>query len=97
MDPLKTRKLVIVGSKKMIVYDDVAEDKIIIYDKGIDQFSKLGEGMDFDTPASFTFKYRSGDVWIPKIDYKEPIKTEASHFLECIKMVMNRDQALTIV
>ena len=85
LDPLKTRKLVVVGSKKMIVYDDVAEDKIIIYDKGIDKFSKLGENMDFDSPSDLTFKYRSGDIWIPKIDYREPLKTEADHFLECIK------------
>ena len=84
LDPLKTRKLVVVGSKKMIVYDDVAEDKIIIYDKGIDKFSKLGESMDFDSPSILTFKYRSGDIWIPKIDYREPLKTEAEHFLECI-------------
>jgi len=85
LDPLKTRKVVIVGSKKMIVYDDVAEDKIIIYDKGIDKFSKLGENMDFDSPSDLTFKYRYGDIWIPKIDYREPLKTEANHFLECIK------------
>jgi predicted dehydrogenase len=84
LDPLKTRKLVVVGSKKMIVYDDVAEDKIIIYDKGIDKFSKLGENMDFDSPSSLTFKYRSGDIWVPKIDYREPLKTEAEHFLDCI-------------
>ena len=76
----KTRKLVVVGSKKMIVYDDISEDKIIIYDKGIDKFSKLGENMDFDSPSSLTFKYRSGDIWIPKIDYREPLKTEAEHF-----------------
>ena len=84
LDPLKTRKVVIVGSKKMIVYDDVAEDKIIIYDKGIDKFSKLGENMDFDIPHPSSFRYRSGDIWIPKIEYKEPLKAEAEHFLESI-------------
>ena len=69
----------------MIFYDDVSEYKIIIYDKGIDKFSKLGENMDFDSPSDLTFKYRYGDIWIPKIDYREPLKTEANHFLECIK------------
>lgn len=84
LDPLKTRKMVVVGSKKMIVYDDVAEDKITIYDKGIDKYSNLGENMDFDNKSNTSFHLRSGDVWIPKITYKEPLKTEAKHFLSCI-------------
>ena len=85
LDPLKVRKLVVVGSEKMVVYDDVAEDKIAIYDKGIDKFSQLGENMDFDVPARDTFRYRSGDILIPKIDYTEPLKREAQHFLDCIR------------
>ena len=85
LDPLKTRKLVIVGSKKMIVYDDVAEDKITVYDKGIDKFSNLGENMDFDSTPQTLFRYRSGDIWIPKIDYREPLRREAEHFLDCIR------------
>ena len=85
LDPLKTRKLVIVGSKKMIVYDDVAEDKITVYDKGIDKFSNLGENMDFDSTPQPLFRYRSGDIWIPKIDYREPLRREAEHFLDCIR------------
>ena len=85
LDPLKTRKLVIVGSKKMIVYDDVAEDKITVYDKGIDKFSNLGENMDFDSTPHPLFRYRSGDIWIPKIDYREPLRREAEHFLDCIR------------
>ena len=85
LDPLKTRKLVIVGSKKMIVYDDVADDKVTIYDKGIDKFSNLGESMDFDFTPQSSFRYRSGDVWIPKIDYTEPLQREVEHFLDCIR------------
>lgn len=85
LDPLKTRKLVIVGSKKMIVYDDVAADKITVYDKGIDKFSNLGEDMDFDSSPQLSFRYRSGDVWIPKIDYTEPLQREVEHFLDCIR------------
>jgi predicted dehydrogenase len=84
LDPLKTRKMVVVGSKKMIVYDDVAEDKITIYDKGIDKYSNLGENMDFDNKSNTSFHLRSGDVWIPKITYKEPLRTEAKHFISCI-------------
>jgi len=84
LDPLKTRKIVVVGSKKMVVYDDVADYKIKVYDKGIDKFSNLGENMDFDHPHPSPFHYRSGDVWIPKIDYREPLQTEVKHFIDCI-------------
>jgi predicted dehydrogenase len=50
LDPQKVRKMIIVGSRKMVVYDDVAEDKIAIYDKGIDKRAILGQYMDFDNP-----------------------------------------------
>src|ERR687887_308584 len=48
LDPQKVRKMTVVGSRKMVVYDDVAEDKIAICDKGIDRKAVLGEHMDFD-------------------------------------------------
>ena len=50
LDPQKVRKMIIVGSRKMVVYDDIAENKIAIYDKGIDRRAILGENMDFDNP-----------------------------------------------
>ena len=50
LDPQKVRKMIIVGSRKMVVYDDIAENKIPIYDKGIDRRAILGENMDFDSP-----------------------------------------------
>lgn len=85
LDPHKVRKMTIVGSKKMVVYDDIAENKIAIYNKGIDRMAVLGQDMDFDSPGSFTYIHRSGDVVLPKIDWEEPLKIEVSHFLECIK------------
>lgn len=85
LDPLKTRKVIVVGSKKMIVYDDVADDKITVYDKGIDKFSELNQHMDFDTISSVPFRYRSGDIWIPKINFVEPLRRQCKHFLYCIK------------
>ena len=84
LDPHKIRKMTIVGSKKMVVYDDIAENKITIYDKGIDSMAILGEHMDFDNPNTFTFNHRSGDVVIPKINWVEPLSTEIEHFMECI-------------
>jgi len=84
LDPQKVRKMIVVGSKKMVVYDDVAEDKIAIYDKGIDRIAKLGENMDFDAPR-FNFSYRSGDVLVPGIKWVEPLRREAEHFIDCIR------------
>mgnify|MGYP001044586420 CR=1 FL=1 len=69
----------------MVVYDDIGENKIIIYDKGIDRLAILGKNMDFDNQNTFSFEHRSVDVFIPKIKWVEPLKTEIAHFLDCIK------------
>jgi predicted dehydrogenase len=84
LDPHKIRRMTVVGSEKMVVYDDIAENKIIIYDKGIDRMAILGEQMDFDNPSTFSFNHRSGDVVMPKIKWIEPLKTEVEHFIDCI-------------
>ena len=85
LDPHKIRIMTIVGSKKMVVYDDIAENKIAIFDKGIDRMAVLGERMDYDNPNPSTFDHRSGDVVLPKIIWVEPLKTEIEHFIACIK------------
>ena len=85
LDPHKIRKMTVVGSKKMVVYDDVADDKIAIYDKGIDRKAVLGEAMDFDRLSFSEFNHRSGDILVPKISFVEPLKTELNHFLDCIE------------
>lgn len=84
LDPQKVRRMVVVGSRKMVVYDDIANDKIAVYDKGIDRKAILGMDMDFDAPLPAQFNYRSGDVLLPKIDFVEPLRVEAEHFLDCI-------------
>ena len=85
LDPQRARSMTIVGSKKMVVYDDIAENKIAIYDKGIDRKAVLGENMDYDNPHFQTFDHRSGDVLLPKIDFKEPLKVEIEHFIDCMQ------------
>ena len=85
LDPKKIRRMTIVGSKRMVVYDDIREDKITIYDKGIDKMADLGINMDFDLPGRFSFTYRSGDIVLPRIDMAEPLKLEIDHFLDCIE------------
>ena len=85
LDPQKVRKMIVVGSRKMVVYDDVADNKIAIYDKGIDKKAILGENMDFDQPLSPQFNYRSGDILLPEIKFTEPLRVEAEHFRDCIR------------
>ena len=84
LDPHKIRRMTIVGSKKMAVYDDLADNKITIYDKGVGQVAILGEQMDFDDQTDCEFIYRSGDKSIPKIKWVEPLKLEIEHFVDCI-------------
>jgi predicted dehydrogenase len=84
LDPQKVRKMIVVGSRKMVVYDDVAEDKIAIYDKGIDKKAILGQNMDFDNPRPEQFSYRSGDILMPQVRFTEPLRSEAEAFVECI-------------
>jgi predicted dehydrogenase len=85
LDPQKVRKMIIVGSRKMVVYDDVAEDKIAIYDKGIDKRAILGQNMDFDNPRPEEFSYRSGDILMPQVHFTEPLHSEAESFVKCMR------------
>lgn len=85
LDPRRIRCMTVVGSKKMVVYDDIADNKIAIFDKGIDRMAILGENMDFDNTYFQTFNHRSGDVLLPKINFQEPLKVEIDHFIDCIK------------
>jgi predicted dehydrogenase len=92
LDPQKVRKMIVVGSRKMVVYDDVAESKIAIYDKGIDRKAILGQNMDFDNPPPLEFNYRSGDILLPQVKFIEPLRVEAEHFSDC---VLNSQAPLT--
>lgn len=85
LDPQKVRKMIIVGSKKMVVYDDIADDKIAIYDKGIDRKAILGQNMDFDSLRQVQFNYRSGDILLPQVKFTEPLRAEAEHFIDSIR------------
>jgi predicted dehydrogenase len=85
LDPGKVRKLTIVGSNKMVTYDDVSDDKIIIYNKGVDRVPSEKTPMPYDDFNKYQLIHRTGDVMIPKIDFKEPLKNESSHFIECLR------------
>ena len=85
LDPGRVRTVHVVGSKKMIICDDIAEDKVQILDRGIDRIPLAGEVMDFDTPATYGIRYRTGDVHMPRLELEEPLLTEAEHFLQSIR------------
>lgn len=79
LDPRKVRRFTVVGSQKMVVYDDVETlEKIRIYDKGVCAPPYT------DTYGDFQCSYRYGDVVIPNIPFVEPLRLQCQHFLDCI-------------
>jgi predicted dehydrogenase len=78
LDPHKLRKITIVGSKKMVVFDDMeVSEKLKIYDKGVGSpsYSTYGEYLGL----------RFGDITIPSVKMVEPLRAEAEHFIQCIE------------
>ena len=81
ISPIKERKLIIAGTKKMLVYDDVdVLNKLIIYDKGFDVI-KDDNPMEY---AEFVVKSRIGDAVIPKLEIGDALFNSLEHFRECI-------------
>ena len=79
LDPNKTRRTTVVGSKKMLVYDDAETlEKIRIYDKGVETPPYT------ENYGEFQCSYRYGDVTIPYINSIEPLRFECQHFVDCI-------------
>jgi predicted dehydrogenase len=88
LDPLKVRRMTVVGSEKMVVYDDVSADaKITIYDRGVTKKrQEPSEGLgSYRTFGEFQLLLRAGDVLIPKLEFTEPLKIECQHFVDCIR------------
>lgn len=80
LDPNKVREMIIVGSKRMIVYNDNEPlEKIKIYDKRVET------PPHYDTFAEFHYSYHYGDMYAPYIKQTEPLKVECQHFLDCIR------------
>ena len=78
LSPVKVRTTLIGGEKKMVVWNDLeADEKVKVYDKGVEITN--GQGV-YDLLVS----YRSGDMWAPKVDQTEALKLETKYFVECI-------------
>ncbi len=79
LDPCKVRRVTVVGSRKMAVYNDLADqERIRIYDKGV--VAAEAEQTSPDIPMS----YRYGDITSPYIDFEEPLAIQDAHFIDCI-------------
>lgn len=79
LDPNKVRRITVVGSKKMAVYDDVENlEKIKIYDKGVDAPPYT------DSFGEFQCSYRYGSIVVPHIHFVEPLRVECDHFVNCV-------------
>ncbi|MGI9087583.1 MAG: Gfo/Idh/MocA family protein [Chthoniobacterales bacterium] len=79
LEPRKVREMTIVGTRRMIVYDDLkTHGKIRVYDVRVER------PPHYDTFAEFHYSYHYGDSYIPHIQQEEPLKIECQHFLDCI-------------
>lgn len=80
LDPNKVREMTFVGTKKMLVYDDIEPmEKIKIFDK------RVQKPPHYETFGEFHYSYHYGDMYIPHIKQVEPLKVECQHFIDCIK------------
>jgi predicted dehydrogenase len=96
LEPRKVREMTIVGTRRMIVYDDLQTlEKIRIYDVRVER------PPHYDTFADFHYSYHYGDSYIPHIRQEEPLKAECQHFLDCIerglKPLTGGDEGLELV
>ena len=79
LDPHKERRMTIVGSRRMVTFDDVSpSEKLRVFDKGYDRPPEYGSFGEFLT-------LRDGDVWAPKVEFAEPLRLEAEHFLSSVR------------
>jgi predicted dehydrogenase len=80
-DPNKVREIVVVGSEKRIVFDDLnVLERVKIYEKGVTPAPP-----EADSYGEFQFTMRDGDIISPRVEVNEPLKTQCAHFLECVR------------
>ena len=80
ISPLKERKLIVAGTRKMIVFDDMSlSEKLSVYDKGVDVLS--GEDVNY---TDYAVKTRVGDVWLPYVPQEDALFNSVDHFVDCI-------------
>tara|TARA_B100000965_G_scaffold403572_1_gene432031 strand:+ start:1679 stop:2674 length:996 start_codon:yes stop_codon:yes gene_type:complete len=92
LDPQKTRKLFIVGDKKMLIYDDTALDKIKVINKRVDVRANNKKNMDYDNYQFNPFIYKDGKEKVIKTNNQEPLSKEINHFYNALK---NKTRCIT--
>lgn len=86
ISPIKERRIIIAGTKKMLVYDDVdVLNKLIVYDKGFDKIDEIEY-------SDYVIKTRSGDGYIPKLEQSDALYNSLEHFRNCVE---KRKESLT--
>ena len=84
LHPSKVRRMTVIGSQKMVVYDDV-EGQIVVHDAGIDREHVDRSFPDFETFGEFRLIQRVGDMHIPRVQMAEPLALQCRHFVDCIQ------------
>jgi predicted dehydrogenase len=84
LHPSKVRRMTLIGSKKMVVYDDV-EGQIVVHDAGIDREHVDRSFPDFETFGEFRLIQRVGDMHIPRVEVAEPLALQCRHFVDCVQ------------
>jgi predicted dehydrogenase len=80
LDPVKVRRVNVVGSRKMVVNNDTSSERVKVYDAGVDA---SGPTDRFQDPP---FEYRYGDIVSPHVPFEEPLLVEDRHFVDCIRL-----------
>lgn len=97
ISPLKERKLIVAGTKKMVVFDDMkTSEKLMIYDKGVNVIS--GDDIEYE---DYVVKTRDGDVWMPYVPREDALYNSINHFRESIESnkpsISNPSQAIRLL
>lgn len=97
ISPLKERKLIVAGTKKMVVFDDMKiSEKLMVYDKGVNIIS--GENIEY---SDYVVKTREGDVWMPYVPQEDALYNSIDHFRKCIELnqqsISNPNQAIRLL
>jgi predicted dehydrogenase len=80
LSPVKIRQMLIGGSRRMLVYDDMEpSEKVRVYDRGVRVTTE-------DSIYKTLVDYRTGDMWAPKLEFREALATECEHFVECVRL-----------
>jgi predicted dehydrogenase len=84
LSPVKIRRVMISGDKRMLVWDDLSSDeKIKIYDRGVEFTSQTGDQKN--GIHDLLVSYRTGDVYIPKLENAEALRAEVEYFVQCLE------------